>query len=398
MSDFYEELVAHYKKNHDKSAIVDKMIEFCKKETTTPENVYNLKKKMEIQFVSDVHCRSVTSTFLWTNTDSGCDLREMLYNIDGELIPNGQKLLDLFEKKKLREAVWHIVTDIDDTLYAHSAHGVAGKDESWFQKQPYPGIKAFYTEFYTKVPKESQYSTVLSATPGFLKVFKINSPNALNDILGEFGFIQGMDRKREVLTAYLRRTAYSTFGEFKFNRFMQYTNIFPEYKFLFIGDNGQGDVLAGKEMIARMPKGKCYVFIHDVYSDGQYESERNGYRPNERIYLFNNYYDLAKIFRKIGIFKDYNVSQIRKSVVRETDRSEFKALYTSAFRPQQSMVRTNSSQFRPQQSMVSTNSSQFRSQQSMVSTNSSPFRTPSTKSRRQNTKGSRQTRLRSKRK
>jgi hypothetical protein len=319
---FYQELVDYFKKYPDKSTIVDKMIKYCQDET--PENVYKLKKQMEIHFVSDVQCRSLTEILGRTSVNSGCDLREILFDIHGKIIDNGQELLTLFEEKKL-QPVWHIMTDIDDTLYPHK--GIAGKDESWAQKKAYPGIKVFYDSFYDVLPKLCRYSTVLSATPGAIKVLRINSPT-LTNIIGEFGFIQGMDRKRDVLSSYIKGKAFQTFGKVKFSRFMQYAQIFPEYKFLFIGDNGQGDVGAGEQMLAEMPD-RCTVFIHDVYS-GKYETEKIG--TNDGMYYFKNYFDLAKLFQDMKIFSGEKVNLIRTSVVDETKHStKFKSFYKSAY-------------------------------------------------------------------
>ena len=82
--------------------------------------------------------------------------------------------MDIFNAKKLPD-IWHIMTDIDDTLYPNTEHNtyIAGSDNSWKQKTPYPGIRTFYINFYKKLPNNSQYTTILSATPGCLKNSKI---------------------------------------------------------------------------------------------------------------------------------------------------------------------------------------------------------------------------------
>jgi hypothetical protein len=252
------------------------------------------------------------------------------------------------------------MTDIDDTLYPNNEYGtyIAGSDSSWAQKIPYPGIKLFYKLFYKKLPNNSKYTTILSATPGCIKNNKlIDKYNLLHGILREYGFIQGpLESKRDIFNidniSNITRNCighycgvnntdtdvdnisslFKLFGNTKFERFKQYLSIFPEYKIIFIGDNGQGDVLAGQQMINYIDN--CYVFIHKVSEDGvtlkRVPEEEN--IKNDRLNFFANYYDVALKFRELGIFTDDDAKNIKNSIyvqLKFRNNSQFVNLYSS---------------------------------------------------------------------
>lgn len=286
----FKHMVDEFKANKNKQTLIQIMTVYCSEETTTPQQIYNLKQKLELDFSKSVNCKYCYLAI--TPVDYGCDLREIFYDRNNTLIEGGENLLKIFETKKLPD-IWHIMTDIDDTLYPNNEHGtyIAGSDTSWAQKKPYPGIKLFYHLFYKKLPTNSKYTTILSATPGCIKNSKLLDKNGLlHSILQKYGFIQGPESKRQILNPNsiynITRNCighycgvnntntdvdnisslFKLFGNTKFDRFKQYLSIFPEYKIIFIGDNGQGDVLAGIEMVKF--NDKCHVFIHNVSEDG----------------------------------------------------------------------------------------------------------------------------------
>jgi len=342
VSEFYETFKTKYRRRMDKPNMIRDLIAFCGSPETSNGAVYELKKKLEIDFIREVQCKYA---YLFTTpNDYGCDLREIIFNKDGTTTDDGEILLGIFETKKLPEQRLHILTDIDDTLYPNIEHGtyIAGSDRSWIQKQPYPGIISFYRRFYQKLPEKSRYSTILSATPGFLKNYKLVAPR-LNEILKntsdtneDFGFIQGIESKNELLS-YIGNIAYNAthpqesvarpdssqlfvrFGTLKFERFVQYSKIFPEYDFIFIGDNGQGDVLAGTKMLEymtsmRTPE-RCTVAIHIV-------SDENGNQKHvaeqdiniSGLHFFTSYFELATILHILHIFDEDDIADISRDI------------------------------------------------------------------------------------
>ena len=342
LSVFYEQFKTTYRRRMDKPNMVNDLIKFCRNAETSNEDVYELKKKLETDFIRTVHCQY--AYIFSTPNVYGCDLREIIFNKDGTTTENGEILLGIFEAKKLPQQRLHILTDIDDTLYPNIEHGtyIAGSDRSWIQKEPYPGIITFYSRFYQKLPEESRYSTILSATPGFLKNYKLNAPK-LNEILKNtsstkeaFGFIQGIESKTE-LVSYIRDIAYNAthpqdsvaipgsselfvrFGNLKFQRFVQYSRIFPEYDFIFIGDNGQGDVLAGTQMLHYMASmgtpERCTVAIH-IVSDANGNQKRVAEQGMNisGLHFFTSYFELATIFYILRIFNQDDVDDISRDI------------------------------------------------------------------------------------
>jgi hypothetical protein len=295
----FDTLVKEFKKSKNKRILIQIMTEFCK--TASNEQVYKLRKNMELYFSKAVDCVYCYST---TPNDYGCDLREIFYDRQNNLIDGGKELLDIFEKKKLTDR-WHIMTDMDNTLYPSKNHkGNTSSDISWKQKEPYPGITLFYREFYKSLSEESRYSTILSAAPGCFKATNstdanlTDSKHKLYTIVKEYGFIQGVENKK-VIDKYVKELPklFKLYGNTKFERFKQYTSLFPEYKILFIGDNGQGDIVAGEQMLNHCDR--CKVFIHKISEDGkQYKNVAS----TSDIYFFENYHTLSEEFERIGIF------------------------------------------------------------------------------------------------
>ena len=299
-------------------------------------------------FAKEVDC---TYCYLKTPTNYGCDLREIFYDRDNKLIKGGKELLKLFNSKKLPD-MWHIMTDIDDTLYPNTEHStyIAGSDTSWNQKEPYPGIQLFFKLLYKK-PEFSKYSTILSATPGCLKTSKLKDKHGLlHKIIGDFGFIQGIESKGKIAFHLLDiisncvgkycfvdtinkttnkgniSSLFTLFGNTKFERFKQYTSLFPEYKILFIGDNGQGDVLAGAQMIEHSPS--CHVFIHKVSEDGKnFKKSEEEDTPNSQLHFFKNYYELANQLKDLGIMGSVDVNDIKYEINKTVSETKYKDLY-----------------------------------------------------------------------
>jgi hypothetical protein len=368
VEEVYRTLVEKFKLNKNKPEIIIIMLEFCNRKDITNMDVYNLKKKMEIQFSIDVDCQYCYKTTS-TPVNYGCDLREIFFDRENNLTQGAQPLLDVFEQKKIDD-VWHIMTDIDDTLYPNTEHGsyIAGSDISWHSKTPYPGIIKFYELFYNKLSQVSRYSTILSATPGCLKNSKIIKHKAeYNSILGDFGFIQGEESKSKLIpfaTGIFRNffnmrrgnygansslALYTYFGNMKFERFTQYLKLFPEYKILFIGDNGQGDVIAGKQMLRDAPN-RCKVFIHQVCEDGQ-----NFKAPTARdsiwegLYFFKTYNDLGRKFQEIGIFNENDILQLTTSfneAIENPINTAFKHLYVADYKQSEPKTKSNGGKHR----------------------------------------------------
>uniref|UniRef100_A0A6C0L7A2 Phosphatidate phosphatase APP1 catalytic domain-containing protein n=1 Tax=viral metagenome TaxID=1070528 RepID=A0A6C0L7A2_9ZZZZ len=337
----YSKMVEEYKKNKNRLTIINILMRFCGNKDNTNEDVYKLKKKLETEFSLDVGCNYLL--YFVTPDKYGCDLRELFFKRDGSIIDNDgddalikrQSLLKLFTERQYTidsKKIPHILTDIDDTLYPNHEHGLAGSDLSWIIKEHFPGIKKFYELFYSNLNENSKYSTVLSATPGPLKSKKLlDKHDLIKPVLGEeFGFIQGVDSKHEHITGpiLLARehgldSRYQMYGETKYRRCKEYSQLFPEHQIIFIGDNGQGDLIAGKMMLEDSDLTGTKVFIHKIYEKTglKKSSEENNEKYKGRLYFYKNYLELGKLFVDVGLFTEEKLGELKAAVLEDIKKN-----------------------------------------------------------------------------
>jgi hypothetical protein len=290
-----------------------------------------LRIHLEIDFLRDLPHKYM---YLITPQKVGRDLRELVYYYHN----NEEKsnfLNSIKSNAKNANQIPHILTDIDDTLFP-SANGIiqtSGSDTSWKNGQSYPGIKKLYELFYENIiVPEARYSTVLTGTPAFLKGRRIED-NKIKEAIGtKFGFLQGFESKREALRSLLKgiyeqpfyklAVSYTDLAQIKVERFKQYKQLFPEYKLIFIGDNGQGDFIAGKQLITEDPA--CHVFIHNLFRDGKFlfDTETINKNKNGRLFFFKNYLELGHQFYKLGYIKKQDFESLRISIADELKKNK----------------------------------------------------------------------------
>jgi hypothetical protein len=192
-----------------------------------------------------------------------------------------------------------ILSDIDDTFICSG--GTFGNVDTRYPKDViYPGVNAFYREldlgpyaqngdwpkdrfgnlaFVTARPHvdAAEMSTYekfsICYSSGHLYTFPTLLCGNFKGLTGApFGNFKEMSRK-------------------KFKNFQQYLVLYPEYDFVFIGDNGQGDALTAATMLKEYPDRVKAVFIHQVHNGtvfGQTDAPEWG-----KIHYFNNYVDAA---------------------------------------------------------------------------------------------------------
>jgi hypothetical protein len=279
----------------------------------------------------DVNC---SYSYIFTPDKYGCDLRELVFNIENEA--NRQQLLADIQQATHQKGIPHILTDIDDTLFPNFTGYIEtmGSDTSWKSHTPYPGLKKFYEIFHRNIQQaQARYTTILSGTPTFLKHKRLSS-TILKNILGaNFGFIQGFDKKRQAFQALLRGIYEGSFSrleilpeaiaDMKYEKFKQYRQLFPEYKLLFIGDNGQGDLIAGHKMLEVDPS--VQVFIHNIlknkthfhFDDAREREETSKPNALDRLFFFKNYLELGYIFNKLEYFSNADFAELKAACRRD---------------------------------------------------------------------------------
>lgn len=278
-------------------------------------------------------CR-YTSYYMF-HSDGNCDLREIFYDSNGEYVSDtAKKVLEnikdisIFFVHNFGKIV-HILTDIDDTLFPHrsSTHTFFGQDSKGINKQPYPGVIQFIKEFKIQHKKHlvvqgskyeiCNYVTVLSATPNLKKESRFFDP-LLGKILGkDYSFLQGAESYGEIRQSVsLMKLSVNNkiVGDKKFSRFKEYIQIFPEYQYIFIGDNGQGDYITGKQMIQYT--NDTMVFIHNIQIGDSLKlsPSKIGKKTKKRLQFFENYKGLTTLFHEADILQKHNIENINNSI------------------------------------------------------------------------------------
>ena len=73
----YESMVDAFKTSRDKNELLKFLIDYCGNPSTTNQNVYDLKKKLEVDFAKDVGCNY---SQIATSNNYGCDVASRLYS------------------------------------------------------------------------------------------------------------------------------------------------------------------------------------------------------------------------------------------------------------------------------------------------------------------------------
>lgn len=240
------------------------------------------------------------------------DLYQLLYHdIDNPSIRN--KILTFFGTETLPASSpkFRGLSDIDDTLFPNWV------DESYPKKTRYPGAKAFYDALKEKGDPEAGI-TFLSARPGDRLGF---SESISHNDLQENGF----GKKTVLLTGDLPHLINNELmAQKKVKNFLQYQLLFPE-NYVFIGDSGQGDVIAGRKMRKQNPDKVKAVFIHDVVVNGASKTplrEREAAKI-DRIFYFDTYPEAALLAYQEGLLSLEDVLSVARQAVTEFHRVDF---------------------------------------------------------------------------
>ena len=195
------------------------------------------------------------------------DREDILNHIESVNINNSNK------SKKI-----HIISDIDDTIFPSNT---GGTDKSFISYELYPGIIDLFNIF----KKESKYITFLSARPEIFNNNKnlINIPyNLLNG--NYYTFLDGSKGLiNQSLYGYDNVNNYTNIANKKIESYLNYQKIYPEYKFIFFGDLGQGDIIVAKELLKN---NTLIVVLHDIYRNNEWISPSRNKEINELKNLF----------------------------------------------------------------------------------------------------------------
>ena len=130
---------------------------------------------------------------------------------------------------------------------------------------------------------------------------------------------------------------YGPMSQQKFTNFVQFTTLWPECTFLFIGDNGQGDVRVGELIIENYSHRTDGVFIHLIQpiedTPGYIKGISEQKWKEQKIYFFTTYIGLAVEALRRGLINDDALEKISRSAKEEFQSIDFSnpTMYQKAF-------------------------------------------------------------------
>jgi hypothetical protein len=161
----------------------------------------------------------------------------------------------------------------------------------------------------------------LSARP---HVYKDKSEQKTLALFEEIRKVNGMYQVPTLLSGAIGSGMKSLAGDFvplglqKFDNFVEYVQLYPEYSCVFVGDNGQGDVIAAEKMMEHYDPHVDAVFIHCVQPVERTPGFREDDSPQtalarwerSRIFFFNTYVGAALIAIQRGLMHVNALSRV----------------------------------------------------------------------------------------
>ncbi|GMI16796.1 hypothetical protein TrLO_g2143 [Triparma laevis f. longispina] len=142
--------------------------------------------------------------------------------------------------------------------------------------------------------------------------------------------------KAFLLSPFMKSKSWRWVGDLKFASFRSYSQIYPEYDYVFIGDNGQGDLYASElmEEYAKESAGECdlrAVYIHQVQEREKELRSKHGRMsldaPNTLQRSFYTYVGAALNAARADLLNSDDVYNITIAALDDFD--DLRALYPS---------------------------------------------------------------------
>jgi hypothetical protein len=182
-----------------------------------------------------------------------------------------------------------ILSDVDDTLFSSGGRFPAGVDRSWGYHVLYPGVLCLLRELDLGHDPVGRWTPLhgkgnvafLSARP---HVYKDKSERKSYATFALIREQYGLHATPTLLPGSLDAGLIMFVGDYgpmaakKHENFHQFARLYPEYSFVFLGDNGQGDVIAGDSMKSELGARLELVLVHQV----QPIEMTPGYSPEAR--------------------------------------------------------------------------------------------------------------------
>lgn len=241
----------------------------------------------------------------------GAELTELKLRID--MSDNGHDLLDLLSGdidspelrfdilKHFREAaeypkepgarVLRVVSDIDDTIVSSL------NDQRYASGTIYPGVVELYG--------------ALSPLP---PVFLTARPEFVSSLLERFTHRQlrryGVDKPTVLSGRLPGLMGHRRMAEQKARSLTSYAEMYPEFRFIFFGDSGQGDMALAERMLASPESFLERAFIHKLS-----DLHAGAKTTNPRIHLYSDYLQAATLLVELGYLEEIPAGVCRTAPV-----------------------------------------------------------------------------------
>jgi hypothetical protein len=234
------------------------------------------------------------------------DLHQLLYHdIDDAAVRD--ELLHHFRNHAQPTGQLKILSDIDDTFY------VNWLDARYPKQTVYPGVRALYHELDLGPRDGGELGDLV-----FLTARPYDRFGAIDKLTHDMLHQHGVPRSAVLAGDLAHLLSNQLIAEEKHKRFLEFAPLYPEYDYVFLGDSGQGDAIAGEMMLAH-PSVRA-VFIHDI--SGMPEIERAENRAR-RIFLHDTYLGAALYAFSLGLISRPGLSRVALAAVAELVDIEF---------------------------------------------------------------------------
>ncbi|KAL4140055.1 hypothetical protein PRNP1_015287 [Phytophthora ramorum] len=199
-----------------------------------------------------------------------------------------------------KQQAWRkVLSDVDDTLYSSGGRYPAGLDTRYPRHTLYPGVLPFYRELDMGTVGPDDWAdervgnlVFLSARPHVYKdVSEKKSYTkfaALHEKMGMHTLPTMLAGNLTSGRAFMWQGDLEPMAQKKFDNFCEFYQLYPEFKHVFVGDNGQGDVRAAELIVEK--------FGPDALEAGFFQRVQ----PMEKMFNYHSKEDLER-WRKMNI-------------------------------------------------------------------------------------------------
>ncbi|KAG7377283.1 hypothetical protein PHYPSEUDO_011933 [Phytophthora pseudosyringae] len=199
-----------------------------------------------------------------------------------------------------KQQAWRkVLSDVDDTLYSSGGRYPAGLDTRYPRHTLYPGVLPFYRELDMGTVGPDDWTddrvgnlVFLSARPHVYKDVSEKKSYAkfaaLHEKMGMHTLPTMLAGNLKSGRAFMWQGDLEPMAQKKFENFSEFYQLYPEFKHVFVGDNGQGDVRAAELIVEK--------FGPDALEAGFFQRVQ----PVEKMFNYHSREDLER-WRKMNI-------------------------------------------------------------------------------------------------